>query len=92
MNAIEPSPAIRPECLRPAAEWQRPTGDEVRALLQAAGLTGARAACILGLGKGGDRVIRRWTAGAGRISYAAWAILCAVAGFGNIWETEDGHH
>lgn len=76
---------IRPECLRPAAAWQQPTGDEVRALLAIADLTGERAAAILGMSSG--RIIRGWTAGDTRISYPAWAILCAVAGLGNIWET-----
>lgn len=81
----EVNAAIRPECLLPPPDWQRPTGDEVRALLAIAGLTSARAAAILGMSSG--RLIRHWKSGAGRIQYPAWAILCSVAGFGNIWET-----
>lgn len=76
---------IRPECLKPATHWCRPTGSEIRAVLQRAGLTGKEAARILGLSAKGDRTIRRWVGDDSPIPYAAWAILCDVAGFGQIW-------
>ncbi|MFJ3465341.1 transcriptional regulator [Achromobacter spanius] len=78
------APAIRPECLRPFADgWQQPESGEVRAVLSMAGLTGGEAAKLLGISDG--RTIRRWTGGDSPIPFAAWAILCEVAGLGVIW-------
>jgi len=76
---------VRPDCLLPADQgWQQPTPDEVRAILKAADMTGGRASKFLGLSN--TRVIRRWTGGDDQIPYSAWALLCAAAGLGNIWE------
>jgi len=47
------------------------------------GLTGGEAAKLLGISDG--RTIRRWTGGDSPIPFAAWAILCNVAGLGLIW-------
>jgi hypothetical protein len=77
---------IRLECLRPARDnWQPPTGEEVREVLKLAGMTGGQAAKFLGLGGGGDRTVRRWVGEETFIPYAAWALLCEVAGLGAIW-------
>jgi hypothetical protein len=46
-------PNIRLECLRPAEDWTQPTGEEIREVLRLAGLTGGRAAKVLGLGAKG---------------------------------------
>lgn len=78
--------SIRPECLRPAADnWERPTGEEVRAVLQLAGITMSDAAKVLGLGEKGDRTVRRWVSEESKVPYAVWAILCDYAGQGLIW-------
>lgn len=78
---------IRPECFRPAADWAQPTGEEVREILHRinppTGLSGAETARLLGIHSG--RQIRRWTGGDAEIPYAAWAILCDMAGFPRIW-------
>ena len=78
---------IRPECLRPAADWQQPTADEVREILlridPPKGLSGAAAARVLGIH--GGRQIRRWTGGDAPVPYAAWAILADLAGYPRIW-------
>lgn len=78
---------IRPECFRPASDWQQPTPDEVRELLlridPPRGLKGADAARLLGIQTG--RQIRRWTGGDAPIPYAAWAILADMAGTPRIW-------
>lgn len=79
---------IRPECLRPAEEWEQPTGEEVREVLRLAGFTASRAASVLGLGKEGGRTIRRWIGEESHISYAAWALLCDFAGQGQIWKSK----
>jgi hypothetical protein len=77
---------IRPECLLPAERWQRPSGEEVREVLRRAGLTGGKAAKVLGLGPQGDRTIRRWVGEDSTIPYAAWALLCDLASLGAIWK------
>lgn len=79
---------IRPECLRPAERWVQPTGEEIRAVLRMAGLTGGKAAKMLGLGPQGDRTIRRWVGADTPIPYAAWALLCDFAGLAAIWMRE----
>lgn len=76
---------VRKECLVMAELWVQPTGDEIRNVLRMAGLTGASAANKLGLGKNGDRTVRRWIGEESAIPYAAWALLCNFAGFGCIW-------
>lgn len=77
---------IRLECLRPAERWERPTGEEVREVLRLAGLTGGGAARKIGLGQKGDRTVRRWISEDTHIPYAAWALLCDIAGLGKIWD------
>ena len=78
---------VRQECLRPAMNgWIRPTGQEVREVVRLAGLTGGGAARVLGLGAKGDRTVRRWIGEDSSIPYAAWAILCELAGQGIIWK------
>ncbi len=61
---------IRLECLKPAERWAQPTGEEVREVLRLAGLTGGKAAKVLGLGPKGDRTIRRWVGEDTPIPYA----------------------
>ena len=79
-------PNIRLECLRPAESWSQPTGEEVREVLRLAELTGGVAAKRLGLGARGDRTVRRWVGEDSHIPYAAWALLCNLAGLGQIWK------
>lgn len=77
---------IRRECLTPAVNWNRPTGEEIREVLRLAGFTGAKAAQELGLGPNGDRTVRRWVGEESDIPYAAWALLCDFAGLGIVWK------
>lgn len=80
---------IRLECLRPARDgWLQPIGEEIREVLKVAGLTGSQAAKALGLGEKGDRTIRRWSGDDSDIPYAAWALLCDLAGLGQIWRKQ----
>jgi hypothetical protein len=78
---------IRPACLLPASQgWEKPTGPELREVIRRAGLTGGQVADLLGLSeKGGGRQVRRWISGDSSIAFSAWAILCEVAGMGQIW-------
>ena len=85
---------IRTECFEPARGWERPNGEEVRELLRQVSevnhfekpITANQIAVVLGLGKGADRTVRRWLSGDSPIPYAAWAILCELAGKGLIWK------
>jgi hypothetical protein len=70
----------------PAERWARPSGDEIREAMPLAGFTAARAGLSLGLGPTGDRAVRRWLAEVAPIPYAAWALLCHLAGLGIIWQ------
>ena len=78
---------VRIECLQPASVWEKPSKEEIREVIKRAGFTGAQAAAFVGLKpEAGGRNVRRWTGGQTEIPYSAWALLCAKAGFGNIWE------
>lgn len=76
---------IRPECLVQAYNnWVQPHGIEVQEVLRLAELSTVSAADLLGMSKGG-RSVRKWVNDETQIPYAAWAILCEVAGLGLIW-------
>lgn len=94
---------IRPECFLPASDgWLRPSGMEIRKILTEIGqlndlidksgnprpLSGSETAKLLGLGPTGGRTVRRWTSEDSDIPFAAWATLCAAAGYGHIWKVE----
>jgi len=89
---MDHSISIRPECLRPAASgWVKPTGPEIREIIQRAGFTQSEAARLLGVAvqpSGGARQIRKWIAEEHHIPYPAWALLCHAAGLGEIWINE----
>lgn len=75
---------VEPESLRPFKNgWVAPSGPVIKAVLQEARLSGRKAADLVGITD--DRTVRRWTSGETTIPYAAWAILCAAAGHGQIW-------
>jgi transposase len=78
---------IRHECLSSAESWVQPSGEEIREVLRlAGGLSGSEVAKKLGLGSKGSRTVRRWISEEAEIPYAAWAILCDLAGLGIIWK------
>ena len=63
---------------------------EIREVIGRTGLTGRAVADLVGLSeKGGGRQVRRWISEESHIPYAAWAILCEVAGLGKIWEVRE---
>ena len=77
--------AIRDVCLLPFDNgWQHPTGEEIKQVLRLANLSGSKAAKLTGIKE--SRTVRRWTGGESEIPFAAWAILCEVAGLGMIWK------
>ncbi|MDG4868628.1 transcriptional regulator (plasmid) [Guyparkeria sp. 1SP6A2] len=86
---------IRPETLRPARDWERPSPTEIREVMRQAGLTGGQVSDLVGLAPQGNksgrgsRTVRRWTGGDAPIPYAAWAILAYEAGHGIIWQRDD---
>lgn len=75
---------ISPTALAPFASWAPPTPGEIRAALQAVGWTGEGFAKTIGIN---PRTARRWLSGEVNIPYAAWAVLCVAAGWGNIWQS-----
>jgi hypothetical protein len=78
---------IRPVCLRRAdAGWKKPTGPEIRTVIELSGMSQAQAGVFLGMSpKGAGRQVRRWISQEANIPYSAWALLCDVAGLGQIW-------
>ncbi|WP_323123729.1 XRE family transcriptional regulator [Burkholderia alba] len=80
---------IRPECLQAAVRWAEPTGAEIQEVVRRTGFSGRQAADFLGLADKGGRQIRRWISGDAGIPYSAWALLCDVAGLGQIWRVVD---
>ncbi|WP_322058470.1 XRE family transcriptional regulator [Paraburkholderia sp. J63] len=82
----ESSVKIRPECLKPAIYWEKPTGAEIQEIVRQAGFTGRLAADYLDLADKTGRQIRRWISGETDIPYSAWALLCHAAGHGAIWD------
>lgn len=80
---------LRLETLLPGRCFVEPTPEEVRLILREAGLTGGEAAAFLGMGRGGSRVVRRWCSGDASIPYSAWALLCWLAGKGQIWTPKE---
>lgn len=77
---------INTEALFPAADvrYRPPTPEDVRAVLRVLGWTGKAAATTLGLGKKGDRTVRRWTGGERSIPYAAWRFMLLAAKLADI--------
>ena len=57
--------------------YQRPSPNELRAALDAGGLTGATAAALLGVS---GRTLRKWTGGDRDIPYSAWRLLIISLG------------
>lgn len=82
---------IRQECLVPASNWQQPSTEEIREVLRLAELSSAEASRVLGIESKGDRVMRRWVNAEADMPYAAWAILCDLAGLGLIWRNDVQH-
>ncbi len=79
LDAVE----IRPECLvRFVDGWQPPNGLELRAALSMAGWNCEEFARCIGVT---GRSVRRWVLNECPIPFAAWCILAAKAGFGNLW-------
>jgi DNA-binding transcriptional regulator YiaG len=57
--------------------YQRPSPNELRAALDAGGLTGATAAAVLGVS---GRTLRKWRSGDRDIPYSAWRLLIITLG------------
>jgi DNA-binding transcriptional regulator YiaG len=57
--------------------YQQPSPNELRAVLNAGGLTGATAAALVGVS---GRTLRKWTSGDRDIPYSAWRLLIISLG------------
>lgn len=78
---------VRKEILLPADKWSCPTPEEIRELYKMLNLTSKEIAACLGLETGSGSV-RKWAQGQKKIPYAAWGVLCQMAGLGIIWEAK----
>lgn len=78
---VNPQVKVRPECLAPAKEWVQPTTSEIDSVLRMTGWSAEELARRLDVS---GRTVRRWLSHGG-IPYAAWGVMCEVAGFGIIW-------
>jgi hypothetical protein len=75
--------AIREGCFLPAdSGWLEPTGVEVVALMDKAGVSEAGFAKKIGVDA---RTMRRWRSGETQIPFAVWARLAFLAGYGDIY-------
>lgn len=79
---------LNPACLKKADEWESPTCGEVRAVIGLTGMSGSQLAKKLGLKD--SRNVRNWqmlkeSTSRSSIPYAAWALLCYLAGLGLIF-------
>lgn len=79
--------AIRPQCLLRATKWEQPFPAEIRAALKMANISGEKFGLLIDVQ---GRTVRRWMEeeNPASIPYAAWAILCRLAGLGDILENE----
>ncbi|WP_193060845.1 helix-turn-helix domain-containing protein [Halomonas sp. 3A7M] len=76
--------SIRDATQMPFSQWLAPSGGEISAALQATGWTAEKFAKESGIS---SRSVRRWINEESEIPYAVWAMLCAAAGWGHIWES-----
>jgi hypothetical protein len=84
-----PHLVLTPTTLLPFAEgWTAPNREELRAVIEAAGLDTPGCARFVGESR---KAVNRWTTGAETIPYACWALLCQRAGLPTFWESQTGH-
>lgn len=73
---------LSPDTLKTFSQgWIRPTGDDVRIIMQLAGFTESQAAQCAGVDQ---RSVRRWKVAEPAATYGAWCLLVHAAGLGFI--------
>lgn len=68
--------------------WTIPTGEEIRQVIEVSRLSAEGAAALLGLADSNH--VESWLGDVSPIPYSAWAMLCANAGLGSIWNSGPG--
>ncbi|MBR8047123.1 MULTISPECIES: hypothetical protein [Burkholderia] len=68
--------------------WTVPTGEEIRQVIEVSRLSAQETAALLGLAD--SSFVERWLDDVSPIPYSAWAMLCANAGLGSIWNSGPG--
>ena len=73
-RSSEDFPGIRPQVLLDYSDpdYVSPTPGEIKRVLASNGLSGSKAADLLGVN---SRTIRKWTGGEQRMPYSAWKLL-----------------
>lgn len=67
-------------------EWTSPTPDEIKMTMAAAGLNQAQLAKLLHVGKSTvNNYVNETDGKSTPMPFASWAILCCMAGLGEIW-------
>lgn len=74
-------PPVRPESLRSAATWSKPTPEEITSALTRAGIKWDELAAISGHP---DMTVAKWHDGSESIEYMTWRFICERAGYGQI--------
>jgi DNA-binding transcriptional regulator YiaG len=70
---------IRAECMQDAANWEPPSTEEIRLLMDSLGLSPRDVADYLGVSR---KSVNRWTIGQESIPFASWVLLCRKSGWG----------
>ncbi|WAH62223.1 hypothetical protein LZ023_40815 (plasmid) [Pseudomonas silvicola] len=71
---------VRAVCLLPYESWEVPTKDELRSMMDRAGLDPRQVADLVGVSR---KEVNRWTLGTDAVPFACWVLLCqrAAAGY-----------
>lgn len=74
VRSSEDFPGIRPQVLLDYSDpdYVSPTPSEIKHVLVSIGLSGSKAADLLGVN---SRTVRKWTGGEQRMPYSAWKLL-----------------
>lgn len=76
---------IRKECFQKFPDWQLPTPEEIRVLLEFSKMTQKQASEYLGLRDTDGRSFRRFVNGDSKIPYSYWVLLCMYVGIDRFW-------
>lgn len=78
---------IPAQCLTSFNSWVPPKPEQIKTACNMAGLSsGSEIGGLVGVS---PRTVRKWFGDSERITYAAWALICAEAGFGQIWRNNE---
>lgn len=80
--ATIPAPSTPPLPFACPAGWTAPTPDDVRAKVEATGMTHGELGRAMGGGPGSRGTVTKWLNGSRRMGWPAWRVLCELAKVG----------